>query len=143
VNYFLDKHRGVSKKTVNGVSAGALQCLMEYPWPGNVRELENAILRGLVLCRADFIEVEDLPEELTCLEGEEAKTAAADRQELKQMKKQAQQKVKEEVEKNFIIEALRKGEGNVLRSAALVNMDRRQFQNLIKKYGVVKEEFKK
>ena len=92
---------------------------------------------------ADFIEVEDLPEELTCLEGEEAKTAAADRQELKQMKKQAQQKVKEEVEKNFIIEALRKGEGNVLRSAALVNMDRRQFQNLIKKYGVVKEEFKK
>ncbi len=59
------------------------------------------------------------------------------------MKKQAQQRVKGEVEKNFIIEALRKGEGNVLRSAALVNMDRRQFQNLIKKYGVVKEEFKK
>ena len=143
VDYFLDKHRGVSKKTVNGVSAGALQCLMEYPWPGNVRELENAILRGLVLCRTDFIEVEDLPEELTYPEGEEAKTAAADRQELKQMKKQAQQKVKEEVEKNFIIEALRKGEGNVLRSAALVNMDRRQFQNLVKKYGVVKEEFKK
>ena len=143
VDYFLDKHRGVSKKTVNGVSAGALQCLMEYPWPGNVRELENAILRGLVLCRTDSLEVEDLPEEVTCPESGEEKTAAADRQELKQMKKQAQQKVKGEVEKNFIIEALRKGEGNVLKSAALVNMDRRQFQNLIKKYGVVKEEFKK
>ena len=143
VDYFLDKHRGVSKKTVNGVSAGALQCLMEYPWPGNVRELENAILRGLVLCRTDSLEVEDLPEEVTCPESGEEKTAAADRQELKQMKKQAQQKVKGEVEKNFIIEALRKGEGNVLKSAALVNMDRRQFQNLIIKYGVVMEEFKK
>jgi len=143
VDYFLDKHRGVSKKTVNGVSAEALQCLLEYPWPGNVRELENAILRGLVLCRTDSLEVEDLPEEVTCPESGEEKTAAADRQELKQRKKQAQQKVKGEVEKNFIIEALRKGEGNVLKSAALVNMDRRQFQNLIKKYGVVKEEFKK
>lgn len=47
------------------------------------------------------------------------------------------------MEKNFIIEALRKGEGNVQRSAAMVNMDRSQFQKLVKKYGIVKEEFKK
>ena len=74
---------------------------------------------------------------------EEEKTVAADRHELKQMKKQAQQKMKEEMERNFIIEALRKGEGNIQRSAAMVNMDRRQFQNLIKKYGIAKEEFGK
>ena len=143
VEYFLDKHRGVSKKKIHGVSGRALACLTEYPWPGNVRELENAILRGLVLCRSDSIEVEDLPEEFRCLEKEEEGKIAADRQELKQMKKHAQQKMKEEMEKNFIVEALRKGEGNVQRSAAMVNMDRRQFQNLIKKYGIGKEVFKK
>ena len=59
------------------------------------------------------------------------------------MKKQVQQRIKEVMEKDFIIEALRKGEGNVQRSAGLVNMDRRQFQNLIRKYGIGKEEFKK
>jgi len=143
VEHFLDKHRGIGKKKNKGISERALKCLMEYTWPGNVRELENALLRGLVLCRSDYIEVEDLPEEFTYQEKEEEKTVAADRHELKQMKKQAQQKMKEEMERNFIIEALRKGEGNIQRSAAMVNMDRRQFQNLIKKYGIAKEEFGK
>ncbi|MDO9209506.1 MAG: sigma-54 dependent transcriptional regulator [Deltaproteobacteria bacterium] len=143
VEHFLDKHRGIGKKKNKGISERALKCLMENTWPGNVRELENALLRGLVLCRSDYIEVEDLPEELTIQEKEEEKTVAADRHELKQMKKQAQQKMKEEIEGNFIIEALRKGEGNIQRSAAMVNMDRRQFQNLIKKYGIAKEKFGK
>ncbi len=143
VEHFLDKHRGIGKKKIKGISERALKCLMEYTWPGNVRELENTLLRGLVLCPSDHIEVEDLPEELTCQEKEEEKAVAADRSELKQMKKQAQQKIKEEMERNFIIEALRKGEGNIQRSAAMVNMDRRQFQNLIKKYGIAKEEFGK
>ena len=57
------------------------------------------------------------------------------------MKKEIQQKVKAEIEEKFIVEALRLGKGNVLRSAAKVGMDRRQFQNLIKKYGISKEDF--
>ena len=65
----------------------------------------------------------------------------ADREKLKQMKKEIQQKVKAEMERKFIVEALRLGKGNVLRSAAKVGMDRRQFQNLIKKYGISKDDF--
>jgi transcriptional regulator with GAF, ATPase, and Fis domain len=57
------------------------------------------------------------------------------------MKKEIQQKVKAEVERKFVVEALRSGKGNVQRSAARVGMDRRQFQNLIKKYGISKEDF--
>jgi DNA-binding NtrC family response regulator len=143
VKHFLDKHRGVGKKRVNGVSERVLRLFKEYNWPGNVRELENALLHGIVLCRSEKIEVEDLPEELISQGEEGEKNIAADRHELIQMKKQARQKIKEEMEKNFIIEALRKGEGNVQRSAAMVNMDRRQFQNLIKKYGISRGEFEK
>jgi DNA-binding NtrC family response regulator len=143
VKHFLDKHRGVGKKRVNGVSERVLRLFKEYNWPGNVRELENALLHGIVLCRSEKIEVEDLPEELISRGEEGEKYIAADRHELIQMKKQARQKIKEEMEKNFIIEALRKGEGNVQRSAAMVNMDRRQFQNLIKKYGIIRGEFEK
>lgn len=146
VDHFLKKHRGICKKELGGLSPRALQALMDYSWPGNVRELENVLLRGMVLCRGDFIDVEDLPEELT-QKGpsgkEQERTIPADRQELIQMKKEAQQRIKEEIEKNFIIEALRRGKGNIQRSAALVNMDRRQFQNLIKKYGISKYDFEK
>ncbi len=146
VDHFLQKHRHICKKEIKGLSDRALQALLEYSWPGNVRELENALLRAMVLSRGDFIDLEDLPEELnqkSILPREFTKAIPIDRHELIQMKKQAQQRIKEEIEKNFIIEALRRGKGNIQRSAAMVNMDRRQFQNLIKKYGISKEDFAK
>ncbi len=141
VDHFLAKHREAFKKKVSRVSEGTLQLLMNYSWPGNVRELENALVRALVLCQSDCLEVGDLPEELRGEEkGKEARVPG-DKEELKRMKKEAQQRIKEEIEKKFIIEALRQGEGNILRSAVKVGMDRRQFQNLIKKYGVSKNNF--
>jgi DNA-binding NtrC family response regulator len=116
--------------------------LLNYPWPGNVRELENALIRAMVFCHSDCIGIGDLPEELQLEDKEEEEAKfPVDKQELKQMKKQAQQKIKEEMEKKFIVEALRQGEGNILRSSAKVGMDRRQFQNLIKKYGISKTDF--
>jgi transcriptional regulator with GAF, ATPase, and Fis domain len=39
------------------------------------------------------------------------------------------------------VEALTQGAGNIQRSAGKVGMDRRQFQNLIKKYGISKKDF--
>lgn len=146
IDHFLQKHRSICKKEIRGITDRARQALMEYAWPGNVRELENALLRGMVLCRGDYIDLEDLPEELNKQNippRDYERVVPIDRHELVQMKKQAQQRIKEEIEKNFIIEALRRGQGNIQRSAALVNMDRRQFQNLIKKYGISKQDFEK
>jgi DNA-binding NtrC family response regulator len=143
VKHFLRKHREVQKKNVSGVSEEALRLLMDYPWPGNIRELENVLLRAIVLYPSNCIEAEDLPAEVQ-REGERREgKVPVDRQELKRMKRLAQQKIKEEMEKKFIEEALKRGEGNVLRSAEMVGMDRRQFQNLIKKYGISSKEFKK
>jgi len=141
VEHFLAKHREVFKKKVSGLSEPALQLLMNYSWPGNVRELENALVRALVLCDSDRIEVGDLPEELRGEEKGKGARVPVDKEELKRMKKEAQQEIKEEIEKKFILEALRQGEGNILRSAVKVGMDRRQFQNLIKKYGISKDDF--
>ena len=141
IDHFLKKHREVFKSKAIGVSDGALQILKDYPWPGNVRELENTLVRAMILCGSDTIQAEDLPEELKQKEGKEEMRIPVHREELKHLKKQAQQKAKEEIEKSFIIEALRQGEGNILRSAERVGMDRRQFQNLIRKYGISKKDF--
>jgi DNA-binding NtrC family response regulator len=144
IDHFLRKHRANLRKKANRLSDEALRMLTHYSWPGNVRELENALVRALVLCPGEVIEPRDLPEEILG-GGKEEKIAEsgppADREKLKQMKKEIQQKVKAEMERNFVVEALRSGKGNVLRSAAKVGMDRRQFQNLIKKYGISKEDF--
>jgi len=143
VDYFLEKHRKVFKSRAAGVSDDALKLLVEYSWPGNVRELENALVRAMILCGSEMIQPEDLQEEMRREEVQEETKLPADREELKQMKKEAQQKAKEEIEKRFIIEALKQGGGNVMRSAEMVGMDRRQFQNLLRKYGISRKDFLK
>ncbi len=42
----------------------ALQALRRYAWPGNVRELRNVIERASILCRAELVGIEYLPEKL-------------------------------------------------------------------------------
>ncbi len=141
VEHFLKKHCAALKKEVAAVDPEALRLLTEYTWPGNVRELENVIVRGLVLCPRNFIGVNDLPDEFTRTKAREEMRIPADREELKRMKKEARERIKEEVEKKFIEEALRQEKGNILRAAARVDMDRRQFQNLVKKYGISREDY--
>jgi two-component system NtrC family response regulator len=143
VEHFLGKHREVFKSKAVRVSAEAMKTLTDSPWPGNVRELENTLVRGMILCGSDTIQAGDLPEELARGKGGEETKTPADREELKSRKKEAQQRAKEEIEKRFVIEALKQGAGNILRSAEKVGMDRRQFQNLVKKYGICRADFLK
>jgi len=58
--HFLKRVRRETNKRVDGISAGAIELLLEYNWPGNVRELENVIERAVVLSKEHHI----LPENL-------------------------------------------------------------------------------
>ena len=42
----------------------ALQTLRQYSWPGNLRELRNVVERAAILCQADRVGIECLPENL-------------------------------------------------------------------------------
>lgn len=45
-----------------GFSDGAKEALMRHTWPGNVRELRNIVERATILCSAQWIGAEHLPE---------------------------------------------------------------------------------
>ena len=47
-----------------GFTEEALQGLKQYSWPGNIRELSNVIERVAILCQADRVGVECLPQNL-------------------------------------------------------------------------------
>jgi two-component system response regulator HydG len=38
-----------------------MDVMLHYPWPGNVRELENAMERGVILMRGDYLDEDILP----------------------------------------------------------------------------------
>jgi NtrC-family two-component system response regulator AlgB len=47
-----------------GFTPEALQSLRQYHWPGNLRELRNVVERAAILCQADRVGIECLPENL-------------------------------------------------------------------------------
>jgi PAS domain S-box-containing protein len=65
VEQFIARFNRVQQKAVRGISAEALSLLMAHNWPGNIRELENVIERSFILASDDFIDIGQLPEELT------------------------------------------------------------------------------
>jgi DNA-binding NtrC family response regulator len=142
VAHFMEKYEGEGKREVNEISDEAMKVLGQYHWPGNVRELENCILRGMVLAKTGRIEMRDLPGEVVEGALKAELRPPCNTEELKLMKKREKEKVVGQIEKQFIMEALRRNKGNISRSANDVGMDRRQFQNLIKKYGVSVEDYR-
>jgi DNA-binding NtrC family response regulator len=142
VSHFIEKHKKEVKHRPLEISEKALQTLENYSWPGNVRELENCILRAMLLARSNRIEVEDLPPEVRGKEGEPMAPVPRDSEELRRMKWQLKRKAENEVERAFLIEALKRNRGNISKTALDVGMDRRQLQNLIRKHGISVKEFK-
>ena len=61
VDHLLAKIARETHKQVKFVSVEAMDALMAYRWPGNVRELENALTRGVVLCKGEVLTADVLP----------------------------------------------------------------------------------
>ena len=63
VDYFVDRLNLEYGRNVRGVSSEALRTLMAYDWPGNVRELRNAIERAMMLEQGKVLSVEHFCQE--------------------------------------------------------------------------------
>ncbi len=136
VNHFLESYNKKRKKNIKGVSSDAMNILMNFEWPGNVRELEHTIERLVIMSEGDIIEAEKLPIQLTgkrvCFNITTPKT----NEELKRMRKQMREKAVENIERAFIIEALKRNQWNVSKTAREVGLKRQNLQAMMRKYNV-------
>jgi DNA-binding NtrC family response regulator len=122
-------------KKFTGFSEGAMNLLMQHDWRGNVRELENAVHRAVILATGDVIRrahLAGITEAGPRTDLDVAKTG----EELKRLKKAARERSVEEIEKLFVLEALKRNAWNVTRSAEETGMQRANFQALMKKYRI-------
>jgi len=58
--HFLVVYKKRAKKEIAGFAPDAAKAMLAHPWPGNVRELENAVERGVILCRSSSITAQEL-----------------------------------------------------------------------------------
>jgi DNA-binding NtrC family response regulator len=135
--HFLNQFSVKMGKPIAGIDKEAANRLTEYDWPGNVRQLRNTIERAAILCETDQILLKDLP-----LLGEQNDMAhllekiPSTNEELKQIKKEIRQKAVRKVEKDFVLNALVNNDWNVTQAAQSVGLQRSNFHNLMKKYGI-------
>jgi len=133
--HFLKVFSEELEKNVSEFSEGAISALVHHAWPGNVRELENTIHRAVILATDKVVRqahLSDLVETSTRSDPDVPRTS----DELKRIKKVTREKSVENIERLFVLEALKRNAWNVTRSAEETGMQRANFQALMKKYEI-------
>ncbi len=135
--HFVEKYAVQMKKDIKGISGAAMTSLRSYSWPGNVRELENAIERAVALERTPAVLPESLPEPVRASSGAPATVTAAPNAEDRTLAGgfDLEQHV-QGIEREYIMEALRRANGVKKNAAELLGLSFRQFRYLLKKYNI-------
>jgi len=134
VRHFLAMFSAKVHKRIDGLTPEAMNVLMQYDWPGNVRELSNVVERLVILCNEGRVGQVRLRESMVISGSVPSipQTAA----ELNEMRKKARDRAVEDIEKAFLLEAMRRNEYNVTRAADQTGMQRSNFQALLRKHGL-------
>jgi two-component system response regulator PilR (NtrC family) len=128
--YFIGKHCAQTGRDLS-ISPPAMRLLEAYSWPGNVRELEHTIERAVALEMTNTIQPERLPDQIT----KYSPTRIASAFDLPEQGLNLTAHL-DQLEKTYLLEALRRTEGNQTNAARLLQMSVRSLRHLLDKHGV-------
>jgi len=111
-----------SGKDIEGIGKDAMEALMNHQWPGNVRELKSAFEYAFVTCHDALIQPHHLPAAIYS-----SKQAPAPIPRTINLRA---------IEKQELIEALKKSGGNQSKAADLLGVSRVTVHNRMKRYGI-------
>ncbi len=125
VAHFLEKYKAGDKK----ISQEAMEALASYQWPGNIRELENTIERIVILSQGEEIGLMDLPLEVRIggIACASAKTGIVLPDEGCDL---------EEVELDFIRQALDRSGNSVPKAAKLLGLTTKTLEARMARLGL-------
>jgi len=121
IAFFISRFNIQFNKNIKGISAETLNILIDYNYPGNIRELQNIIERAFVFCESDTIGTADIDITIT---------------KSKQNRYSHEGKNIKEIEKDAILNALSRWEGNRTKAAIELGISRRTLISKIKEYTI-------
>jgi two-component system, NtrC family, response regulator len=123
--FFLHRYCTELQRGNISFSRRARQALLRYDWPGNIRELEHHVQRAILLSNGRLVRAADLG------------LGTDDWLEPISLRK-----VREETDRQAIVEALRRNGGNISKAAQELQISRPSLHDLIRKHGVDTTTFK-
>ncbi len=123
VEYFIDRLNNEYGRSVDGIAKEAVSALMDYDWPGNVRELRNAVERAMMLEQGKLLSIDHFCQETRASNNNSpatvtnctvAKKVAVDLP--------VNGLIIEEVEKEYIKQALARYDGNQTKAAKCLGL---------------------
>lgn len=119
---FLDRFAKQNGKRSLSFAPETTRAMLKHSWPGNIRELQNRVQRAVIMADGRRISVKDME-----LEG----TDAAGLRTLKD--------AKEQVEREMILEALKRNQGNISSAATELGVSRPTLYELMDKLGISRQ----
>ncbi len=124
--HFLKKYNVAVGKDIQGFAPEATALMMQHDWPGNVRELKNAVEYAVIVGKTELIQPSDLPSNLT-LGGKPVESA-------QMISGLGLRKRLNLLEKEIIVEALKRAHGVKKIAAKILQIDPRNLPYLLKKH---------
>lgn len=115
-NFFLKKFAAKYQKEGLKLGAQALKKLQKYHWPGNVRELEHSMEKAVILCDSKTVGEDSFLFRRTPSKSTSSPVTL------------------EEIEKQVILEALDRHEGNYSSAAKQLGITRQTLYNKVKRF---------
>jgi DNA-binding NtrC family response regulator len=124
------------KKNIKTISPESLKKLQEYQWPGNIRELENLIDNLVLTTSSDIINVEDIPKQFSIVKDAQFKEQTINTE-------ITLRDARNEFEKNYLTELLKKHNGNINIISEKSGMNRKSIFLKLQEYNLNKDDYKK
>ncbi|MBF6597656.1 MAG: sigma-54-dependent Fis family transcriptional regulator [Fermentimonas sp.] len=143
-HHFMEEASNELEKDVKYISPEALDLLENYSWPGNLRELRNVVRRSVLFTKAETItsaslsNLSDFNSESTNINFKfsRIKTNSLEADFGANNSNNHALYNNPEDEKDKILKALNKSNGNKTRAAKLLNIDRKTLYNKIHLYNI-------
>jgi transcriptional regulator with GAF, ATPase, and Fis domain len=124
-NHFLQHAAHKLGRRLVDIEPASMRRLQQYSWPGNIRQLQNVVEQCAILCDDGHLVVSDdvLSGPRTGARGREAATGMF-----------SENLTLEEIKKRYISHQLAATRGNMRRTAAILNVDRRALYRMVERY---------
>jgi|GEM_PF-325927 len=136
IDHFLKRHANQLGESPRRFTSEAMTALLQHSWPGNVRELESAIEYALAVAGQGNVGIGDLPPEFS----PSTKQSPSNLKEILEAYKNNGIPLAD-LEKHYILSVLEEFDGNQVRAAAALGIDRSKLYRRLRQYGIKAVKF--